>query len=192
MNPLLHETEQLVVQTLFADGFIKYSLLCQQNIPKEKHYFTILSTLDEIVPNTLDKMTWKCENWGLRMTISKDIPILLGKALPLFVERLFARACLSQDLITQSLFAIHPGGPKIISQVANLLGLQPHQISHSEEVLKNFGNMSSATLPHIWEKILKDDEISSESLVVSLAFGPGLNISGSLMKKFTGDELCIF
>jgi predicted naringenin-chalcone synthase len=192
MNPLLHETEQLVVQTLFADGFIKYSLLCQQSIPKGKPYFTILCTLDEIVPNTLEKMTWKCESWGLRMTISKDIPILLGKALPLFAQRLFEKAGLSKDLISQSLFAIHPGGPKIISQVANLLGLQPDQISHSEEILTNFGNMSSATLPHIWEKVLKDDKTPSETLIVSLAFGPGLNISGSLMRKSTGGELCTF
>ena len=46
--------------------------------------------------------------------------------------------------------------------------------------------MSSATLPHIWESILADPEAEDRSLLVSLAFGPGLSISGSIMEKSCG------
>jgi predicted naringenin-chalcone synthase len=50
-------------------------------------------------------------------------------------------------------------------------------------ILQNFGNMSSATLPHIWEAMLGDIKVPNQALIVSLAFGPGLTISGALLEK---------
>ena len=43
--------------------------------------------------------------------------------------------------------------------------------------------MSSATLPHIWEAMLADPEVEPGSLVVSLAFGPGLTVTGNILRK---------
>ena len=73
--------------------------------------------------------------------------------------------------------------PKIIDNIQESLNLETWQISHSSRVLYRFGNMSSATLPHIWEKMLNSDEIPNDSLIVSLAFGPGLTLHASLFKK---------
>jgi predicted naringenin-chalcone synthase len=67
-----------------------------------------------------------------------------------------------------------------LQQIKELLDLESQQLEHSEYVLKHFGNMSSATLPHIWERMLHD--VPKGSLIVSLAFGPGLNIAGGLFK----------
>jgi len=85
--------------------------------------------------------------------------------------------------LSKALFAIHPGGPKIVEQIRRKLGLSQEQIVETEKILYNYGNMSSATLPHIWEMILANEAYKSGSLIVGLAFGPGLCISGSVMEK---------
>jgi predicted naringenin-chalcone synthase len=179
MNPLFHETEQLVVQTLFADGFIKYSLL------KKHGDFKILALHEEILPETSSCMSWRCEDWGMRMTLAAEIPLILRRALPLFVEKLQKKAGLKNG--ENLLFAIHPGGPKIIDQMKQSLCLSDEQVYHSQSILQEYGNMSSATLPHIWDRILKDKP-STATHILSLAFGPGLTVCGAIFKKEIGSS----
>lgn len=173
MNPFLHEKEQLVVQTLFADGFIKYTLSSKPGI------FKLLALEEEILPESGALMSWRLEDWGFRMTLAKELPVIVARALPAFVARLGATK--------KPLFAIHPGGPKILEQVQKNLQLSDEQIHHSREVLASCGNMSSATLPHIWERIAKDPNVKQGTEIISLAFGPGLTACGTLFEK-TGDE----
>jgi predicted naringenin-chalcone synthase len=63
------------------------------------------------------------------------------------------------------------------------LELTDHQVAASRDILFRFGNMSSATLPHIWMSLLGDDAVRPGTHVVSLAFGPGLTVSAALMVK---------
>jgi predicted naringenin-chalcone synthase len=178
MNPTLHTVDQLVIQSLFADGCIKYSLgEKKQSSPCLK----ILAVSEEIVEKSTEKMTWNVHDWGFQMWISKDIPFLLRNHLEGFLERLSEKGG-GMD-IKNARFAIHPGGPKIVEQISEMLGLAPHQFEHSKYVLQNYGNMSSATLPHIWDKMLKDDTVQIGEKIVSLAFGPGLTMSGIILEK---------
>ena len=184
-NPILHTTEQLVVQTLFADGFIKYSLMPPDVARASfKDVLDILALHEEIVPESSGSMTWGFENWGMRMTIAKEVPVLIKRNLQAFVERLIQKAGLDTEVVgREAVYAVHPGGPKIVQQVAEILGLERAHVAHSQSVLEEFGNMSSGTLPHVWERILKDPEIEKGRLIIGLAFGPGLTISGGLFKK---------
>lgn len=177
MNPLLHETEQLVVQSLFADGFIKYSA------SQEPGVFKICALHEEILPDTAKHMSWHSEDWGMRMSIAKEVPVLISRALPSFIERLKQKAQWEEKADGDLLFAIHPGGPKIIDQIKKMLNLSDEQVRHSQEVLYNYGNMSSATLPHIWEKMARDKNIKPKTGIISLAFGPGLTACGALFEK---------
>jgi len=177
LNPSLHSDEQLVAQSLFADGLIKYSLVPERS---GKPAFRVLTVYEELIPNTDDKMKWECEDWGLKMTLSKEIPILIGRAISDFVKRLEHKSGVS---LAQAHYAIHPGGPKIIEMIGKKLDLTKTQLAVSEKILYNYGNMSSATLPHIWEEMLRDIEIPSETYVVGLAFGPGLCMAGTVLQK---------
>jgi len=179
MNPTFHTIEQLVVQSLFADGSIKYSLGEKDENPALK----ILGVIEQIIDHSTSKMTWDCNSWGFQMSISKDIPIILRRNLEEYLERLAKKSGKHREQLKEARYAIHPGGPKIIEQIAEKLELKSKQIYHSKKVLQNCGNMSSATLPHIWESMLKDPEIQLGELVVSLAFGPGLSVSGVLFEK---------
>ena len=67
--------------------------------------------------------------------------------------------------------------------VAEHLGLRDDQVQRSRDVLLRRGNMSSATVPYIWKSICEDERIADGTPIVSLAFGPGLTATGSLMEK---------
>jgi predicted naringenin-chalcone synthase len=179
-NPANHNADQLVSQSLFADGFIKYSVKRAETNP----HIRILAVQEEIIPNSTKSMTWNVMHWGFEMTLAKEIPVLISRALPQFLEHLAKKAKISlEHLQEKAHFAVHPGGPKILVYIQELLKLTDSQMSHSFHILKNYGNMSSATLPHIWESILNDPKIPDSTLIVSLAFGPGLSITGAIMEK---------
>ena len=78
-------------------------------------------------------------------------------------------------------FAIHPGGPKIIDAVQEALELSDKQTQESKKILFERGNMSSATLPHVWNEMLNSD-IPKGTKIISLAFGPGLTLFGSVFE----------
>ncbi len=177
MNPSMHSKEQLVIQSLFADGFIKYSL------DEGDEGLAILAISEEIIEDSTGNMTWDCHNWGFQMSISREVPVRIRKALDGYLERLAKKSGRDLQELRKAHFAIHPGGPKIIEQIAEKLQLSDEQISHSRGVLFDCGNMSSATLPHVWDRIVNDDDVPRGSLVVSIAFGPGLSISGALLEK---------
>ncbi|HEY0468512.1 MAG TPA: 3-oxoacyl-[acyl-carrier-protein] synthase III C-terminal domain-containing protein, partial [Polyangiaceae bacterium] len=79
--------------------------------------------------------------------------------------------------------AVHPGGPKIIDRGREVQDLEPAQVQASRDVLFEHGNMSSATLPHVWQRVLSYDGVKPGTLVLSLAFGPGLTVCGGLFRK---------
>ena len=188
LNPSLHSPEQLVVQSLFADGYIKYSAVWDEgsNQFKGKNAYELLSAREEILPHSAEAMTWRCSDWGMKMTLSRDVPALIADALEGFLERMFEQAGLDfQKERATCAFAVHPGGPKIIDKVQELLSLQEAQVATSKSVLHDYGNISSATLPHVWERFLRDDMLVHKTLVVSLAFGPGLSVCGTVLKKLT-------
>lgn len=80
-------------------------------------------------------------------------------------------------------FAIHPGGPAILNQIRNRLGIEESQLEASRRVLFERGNMASATAPHIWQEIVESEDIPTGSKVLSMAFGPGLTVIGALFEK---------
>lgn len=181
MHPLRHRSEQLLVESLFADGFIKYTVSPKK---EEGPHLKLLALHEETIPESVLSMTWRCEDDGLSMTLSKDVPILIARAINHYLQRLCLQAGWnSETIVKEAFFAVHPGGPKILQQIKEMLKLESFQLEHSEYILKHFGNMSSATLPHIWEKMLKSTKVPTGSLILSLAFGPGLSIAGGLFEK---------
>ena len=181
VNPRDHAPEQMVVQSLFSDGFIRYSL---HESPPAAGSLEVLSVQEEVIPDTVSAMTWLTGDFGMKMTLSKDVPPLISAELKGFIDRLMSQSGLSFEREKpEMIFAIHPGGPKILGQVSESLNLIEGQVRHSRRVLFEHGNMSSATIPHIWEKILEDIQVLPGTLVLSLAFGPGLTICGALLQK---------
>jgi predicted naringenin-chalcone synthase len=184
-NPADHSPEQLIIQTLFADGHIRYSVLPENNSDcRSGESLEVLALHEEIVPDSLNDMTWVLSEWGFQMTLSRDVPGKIACCLPDFLSFLFHEAGMSYaEKAEDAIFAVHPGGPRILDSVEELLCLKRDQLRHSRKVLFEHGNMSSATLPHIWMAAVADQGIKPGTLVISLAFGPGLTIAGALFRK---------
>jgi predicted naringenin-chalcone synthase len=169
LDPANHSPEQMVVQSLFADGHMKYSVDSQNSGRR----LEIQNVKEKIIPNSINDMTWVPSSTSMQMTLSKEVPDKIRGHLPAFLHEL------TQDSHQDVIFAIHPGGPKIIDSLQAHLELSDEQVAFSRKVLKERGNMSSATLPHVWKEIL-DSDYSGK--VISLAFGPGLTIFGGMFE----------
>jgi predicted naringenin-chalcone synthase len=129
-------------------------------------------------------MQWSVGDHGMVMTLARDVPERIAANLRDFVTELYARAGLDIALEGKtSLFAVHPGGPRILDGVRDVLELTESQVAHSRAVLYERGNMSSATLPHIWQRMVVDPMVVRGTLIASLAFGPGLTLCGGLFRK---------
>lgn len=176
LNANEHTPEQMVVQTLFADGHIKYtasSALTGQG-------FLVRVVGEKLIPDSLEDMTWIPGAHGMRMTLSRDVPTKIQEGVKSFIEELCREAGIDPELVLrQGLFAIHPGGPRIIHAVQTVLDLTEEQVASSKKILLTRGNMSSATLPHVWEDILSRKPEAGR-IVISLAFGPGLTMFGGV------------
>ena len=180
LDPGDHSAEQIVIQSLFADGFIRYSLCEDDRAPGLR-----LLALDErILPASSESMAWALSDHGMQMTLASDVPDRVAGSLRPFVADLYARAGMTLgEHLPRTVFAVHPGGPKIIDRVREVLELGEAQVQTSRDVLFDHGNMSSATVPHIWMRIVADANVAPGTPVLSLAFGPGLTVCGALLSK---------
>src|SRR5204863_8959661 len=141
--------------SLFADGLIRYTMIPDHGGPGLR----VLALHEEVLPDTGDAMGWLVANWGMQMTLSREVPDRIAGSIRGFVIELYRRAGLDLGAMEHSVFAVHPGGPKIIDRVREVLELSEPQVATSRGVLFDCGNMSSATLPHIWQRMLDDRAI---------------------------------
>jgi predicted naringenin-chalcone synthase len=172
-DPEDRSPEQLVVQSLFADGLIRYRV--QKGFDRG---LEILRLREAIIPATAGKMSWVVQNGRFSMGLDKAVPEAIAGSVAGFVAKLTE----GYDL-NYAQYALHPGGPRIIDAVKKVLGLSEEQIAHSRKALFDRGNMSSATLPYIWQEMLASESIAEGTCIVSLAFGPGLTMVGALLRK---------
>lgn len=180
LDPQNHSIEQLVVQSLFADGFIRYAMRESSTEPGLR----VLALDEQILPDSCDSMSWVVSDWGMQMTLARDVPERIAGALHEFVKGLFEKAGLDfSSELDRAVFAVHPGGPRIIDHVCETLHLRDTQVQTSRDVLFDHGNMSSATLPHIWMRLVSDEAVAVGTTIVSLAFGPGLTVCGGIFRK---------
>jgi predicted naringenin-chalcone synthase len=185
LHPADHSPEQLVVQSLFADGHIRYSVTREGGAaPVAGESLAVLALREEIVPESADAMAWYVSDRGMKMVLARDVPQRVAHVVREFVAAMFAEA--GADFGAHratATFAIHPGGPKVIDVLQQALELSDAQVAASRDVLRRHGNMSSATLPHIWMNLIAAGAPQDGSPLVSLAFGPGLTLSGALMVR---------
>ncbi|MET3019312.1 3-oxoacyl-[acyl-carrier-protein] synthase III C-terminal domain-containing protein [Flavobacterium hydatis] len=178
-----------MICSLFADGFIGYSLLEEESFMnddsiKEKKGLRILASHEVIIPDSLEDMSWDLGEFNFLMTLSKRVPVFIRKNIKSFLSTLCEKAAINLEEEKYNMhFAIHPGGPKIIDYVVEEIGVFKEQASWSYEILRRQGNMSSATIPHIFNEIINDPTIKQGTKIVAVAFGPGLTATALLVEK---------
>ena len=79
-------------------------------------------------------------------------------------------------------WALHPGGRAILDSLQNGLGLSDEQLIPSRNILRNYGNMSSASILFVLKEILKTSELKKDDYCCAVAFGPGLTMEVALLQ----------
>lgn len=152
------ELEQVLSFLVFADG-ASASLITAQ-----EQGFALDSFKAVMVPETRGLITWKIRGLGFDMLLSGQVPGELGRALH-EGELMADRECID-------LWAVHPGGRSILDAVEKGLELPVNALEASREVLSCFGNMSSATVMFVLERMMQQGQPGLRGCAMS--FGPGL------------------
>lgn len=137
----------------------------------------VIATHSDISPESLDRMSWRISDHGFVMTLDSGVPDILQEHAPAFATALTAAA--GMDLDDISGWAIHPGGRKIVEAVEGAFSLSADDVASSTATLRDFGNMSSATILFVLQRELA--RRTSGELVAAMAFGPGLTLEGALL-----------
>jgi predicted naringenin-chalcone synthase len=122
-----------------------------------------------IIPDTHDEMAWTVGNHGFEMSLGARVPEILQARVGPWVGSMLARHDMRSSHVGG--WAIHPGGPRVIEAVLASMQLPEGAGAHSRDILRRFGNMSSATLLFILDQLERD---RVPRPWVGMAFGPGL------------------
>ncbi|WP_210529743.1 type III polyketide synthase [Rubellimicrobium arenae] len=121
-----------------------------------------------LLPEAADQITWRVGDQGFDMFLSGQVPSSVGTALRRGRDSILDGAAVG-DI---DLWAIHPGGRSVLDAVQNALELEAPALGASREVLRRYGNMSSATLLFVLQRLMADAEAGHRGC--AMAFGPGL------------------
>lgn len=130
-----------------------------------------------ILPDSRDEMGWVIGDHGFEMSLSASVPGTIGRHLPEAVTSGLAEAGLAVTDIRS--WAVHPGGPRVLTAVEEALGLPANTLAASREMLAEHGNMSSATILFILERLGRG---GGSGPCVAMAFGPGLTAEFALLQ----------
>ncbi|CEG56176.1 type III polyketide synthase [Legionella fallonii] len=170
--------ENVISNAIFADGA---AAVLVQGRPAQQKHFKLVSFHTDLVPNTEQEMAWSIGDYGFDMILSAYVPKVIKYGISTFTEKLLSQSNWSFNDIDY--YAIHPGGLKILQSCEESLNISVEDNKYSYEVLRNFGNMSSATvlfvLKNIWDAL---DKSAHNKNIFSCAFGPGLTLESMLMK----------
>ncbi|HLW33597.1 MAG TPA: type III polyketide synthase [Aequorivita sp.] len=126
-----------------------------------------------------DMMGFKLVNTGLQMILDKNVPDKITEHFPAIVHPFLKKNNLEIKDIDHLIF--HPGGKKIVQTVEELFGSMGKNIADTKEVLKLYGNMSSATVLYVLERFMERKPAKGE-LGLMLSFGPGFSAQRVLLK----------
>ncbi|GAP99536.1 type III polyketide synthase [Leptolyngbya sp. NIES-2104] len=173
--------ESMVINALFADG-AGAAIFSARSLQEAQGQLAYVDGSSVLVEDTLDLMSWTIGNTGFLMGLSSDVPKVIAKHLPSYLKALLDRHNLDQE--TLDFWAIHPGGRQIVDQIQSGLGLSSGLVCDSYEVLRQYGNMSSATILFILKRLLEKHQAGlGYQNGIALAFGPGLSIEGCLFQQ---------
>jgi predicted naringenin-chalcone synthase len=168
--------DTITAPLLFADGSAAV-LVCGDN--DERKGVRLGSFYAEVMKDAKDSMTWKLSSLGFVMTLASDVPDIFRADIGQLKDRAIARAGLKNEDVKH--WCIHPGGKRILEALQKGLNLAPADLAASYWILKNYGNMSSATVLFVLQEMW--DKLPVNAPTFTAAFGPGLTMESVILTK---------
>lgn len=169
----------LLANSLFSDGAGAAIVSAREPVAGQGA-FLVGDFHSTLVPGGEGDMAWSIGDSGFDIALSTYVPKIIGANIRKFIEPSLAASGLAPaDVET---WAVHPGGRSIIDQVQSTLDLGPEQVRASREVLRDYGNMSSASILFVLRNILDGPSRGCPEKVCAMAFGPGLTVEMALLE----------
>lgn len=131
--------------------------------------------------NAEHMMGFDLKNSGLQMVLDKEVPEKIAEHFPKIVNPFLERNGIEIEDVDHLIF--HPGGKKIVQTVEQLFGSMGKNIDNTKAVLKEYGNMSSATVMYVLERFMQQDDAPKKGEYgLMLSFGPGFTAQRILLK----------
>jgi len=165
-----NKLEDILSFLIFADG-------CAASfISATPHGIDLQSFTSTIIPESEGLITWHVGNSGFEMALSGLIPSTITASLPSYLSSILG-ANKAEDLTH---WAIHPGGRSVLDAVQSAVKLPDDKIQASREVLRLYGNMSSATIMFVLKGLLTPETIPGYGC--AMAFGPGITVESMMFR----------
>ena len=166
--------DNITSSMLFSDGAAAVLVSAAQDAPGVeigKFYATVnLKGRNE--------MAWQLSSKGFLMNLSSYVPYMIEADFQLIVAEALVNAGLDKADIAH--WCIHPGGKRILEAVHRSLGFTNGQLDTAYEILKDYGNMSSASVLFVLERLLASDKTGK---IFMAAFGPGLTMETAILSS---------
>lgn len=126
-----------------------------------------------------EMMGFKLTDTGLQMVLDVAVPETIANHFPDIIHPFLKKNGFEINDINHLIF--HPGGKKIIQTVEELFGQLGKNINDTKEVLRLYGNMSSATVLYVLERMMDKKPMPGEKGLM-LSFGPGFSAQRILLQ----------
>lgn len=176
----MQSRDGIVAAALFADG--AGAALVGNPTETDRNYFLLEQFHTCIKPETEAEMAWQIGDHGFVLRLSAQVPAHLAEIAPAALEVLYGAE-------RPDFWAIHPGGRAIVERLGEIFALTADQLAATAQILRDYGNMSSATILFVLHK-LQDTlqqkwQTQQGDQGVAMAFGPGLVIEMARL-RFVG------
>ena len=171
-----YSKSNVVAAALFGDG-VGAAVVAGSRVPGDG--LDILATRSRLFPDSLNIMGWSITSRGMQVVFDRSIPAIVSKHAAGELDALLASAGLRREAVEHYLY--HPGGVRVLEAYEEAYGVGRDVLRHSWEVLRCYGNMSSATVFFVIEWFLESG--GREAYGVISALGPGFSSESVLVHR---------
>lgn len=170
------DDEGIIGNALFADGSAAILVGNTEHAPAAKQ-FAVRATGSCLIPDSRHVMSWRVGDHGFEMRLAGEVAEKINTHLRPWMSEWLGQHGHTIESIGS--WAVHPGGPRILSAVEEALTLPREATRFSHEVLAQHGNMSSPTVLFILDRLR---QANAKRPCVALGFGPGLVAEAALLE----------
>ncbi len=168
-----YSKSNLVAMALFSDGAAATLVAGCDHRLHGLGNIELIDSLTTTYYDSLDVMGWEVVDAGFKAIFSKDIPTIVRNHVHENITELLDVYDLSIDHLRH--YVLHPGGVKVMNAYEESLGLADGALSHSRKVLRDHGNMSSATVLYVLKDFLDNGNYCAGEYGIISALGPGFS-----------------
>lgn len=158
----------LISTAIFGDGAAA-ALLTGRPVPGA----AILAAQSHLFPGSLDALGFDLKHDGFHVVLARELPGMVRAEVGDLVSALLARAGITRELVSG--FVLHPGGRRILDALEDVMGIAGDESAPSREILRDYGNLSSATVLFVLHEWMTRRRPPAGAHSVLGAFGPGFS-----------------